>query len=106
MHCAFPRGLMRVQTVSSASCLYFDFGGRAFSIERIPIPRTASTAVLEFSAQCHQPGESIHMKMMFLAEGFVKLSVPVNAIVPPGAGCKNQPGTMVELTGMCMGAVE
>ncbi|KAF2132441.1 hypothetical protein P153DRAFT_285008 [Dothidotthia symphoricarpi CBS 119687] len=101
-----PRGVMRIQTVSNSSHIYFDFGVRTFSTQRISIPATVSTQTLTFTAQCHQTGANINFDIAFLAQGFVKVQFPALTVVQPDLGCRSLPVTPIELTGMWMGPVE
>jgi hypothetical protein len=101
-----PRGLMRIQTVSKSSHIYFEFGVRTFSTQRIFIPATVSTNTLVFPAHCHQTGANIDIQIVFLAQAFVRVHFPVVGIIQPDIGCKDLPTEAVELTGFWMGPVE
>ena len=101
-----PRGIMRIYTVAKASHIYFDFGVRTFSTQRIFIPATISIWTSTFPAQCHQTGAKIDIEMTFLARGFVKVHFPLLTVIQPDMGCKALPVTPVELTGTWMGPVE
>jgi hypothetical protein len=101
-----PYGVMRIQTVSTSSHIYFDFGVRTFSTQRLLIPATISTRVLMFPAQCHQTGADIEIEVTFLARGFIKVCFPVLSIIQPDIGCKDLPTTLLELTGLWLGPVE
>lgn len=101
-----PSGIMRIQTVSNASYVYFDFGARTFSTQRLSIPATVSTRVLTFPARCHQSDANIDIEMKFLTRGFVKVSFPIINVIQPDMGCRVLPVTLVEFTGAWMGPVE
>lgn len=97
---------MRVQTLSKSSYIYFDFGARTFSTQRLSIPATVSTRTLTFPAQCHQTDANVEIEITFLAQGFVKVCFPVLALVQPDMGCKTLPMEPLTLTGLWMGPVE
>jgi hypothetical protein len=101
-----PHGVMRIQTASKSSFIYFDFGARTFSTQRLFIPATISTRTLIFPAQCHQTGASVEVEVVFLASGFIKVSFPVLTVIQPDLGCKDLPVALMELTGLWLGPVE
>jgi hypothetical protein len=101
-----PKGVMRIQTASTSSKIYFDFGVRTFSTQSLVIPAIISTRTLTFTAQCHQTDADIDIEITFLASGFVRCYFPVIAVIQPDLGCKDLPVTSVELTGSWLGPVE
>jgi hypothetical protein len=101
-----PKGVMRIQTASTSSKIYIDFGVRTFSTQSLVIPATISTRTLTFPVQCHQTGADVDIEITFLVRGFVKVCLPVLTVILPDLGCKNLPVTFVELTGLWLGPVE
>jgi hypothetical protein len=101
-----PSGIMRIQTALKLSHIYFDFGTRTFSTQRLFIPSTISTGIVIIPATCHQTDANIDIGITFLAQGFVKVSFPVLAIIQPDLGCKDPPFLNLDLTGVWLGPVE
>jgi hypothetical protein len=101
-----PSGIMRIQTALKISHIYFDFGARTFSTQRLSIPSTISTGIVTVHATCHQTNANIDIELTFLAQGFVKVSFPVLAVIQPDLGCKDLPLSTVNLTGVWLGPVE
>ncbi|XP_014552723.1 hypothetical protein COCVIDRAFT_19224 [Bipolaris victoriae FI3] len=100
-----PNGLMRIQTVSNASYVFFEFGTRSFSTNRISIPATVNTRALVLSARCHQTRASIYFELSFLARNFVEVRFPITAILQFDGSCMTPSTKAVKLNGVWMGPV-
>jgi hypothetical protein len=94
-----PSGTMRIQTMSGSTHIYFDFGSRTYSAQRVEVPATCRMGPVFVSARCDQTGEDIDVDITFLDRGFVRVDLLIDAILPKAVG-------WVELTGIWLGAVE
>jgi hypothetical protein len=94
-----PSGTMRVQTISGSARVYFDFGARTYSTQRVEVPATCSMTAVTVSARCDQSDEDVGIDITFLDRGFVAVDVPLGALIPPAVG-------LVGLTGFWLGPVE
>ncbi|KAH7348250.1 hypothetical protein BKA66DRAFT_432179 [Pyrenochaeta sp. MPI-SDFR-AT-0127] len=102
-----PRGILRIETMSSSSRIFFDFGARIFSTRHVSLPSTCSTHSFFTHAKCHETGADVTFGIAFLAGGFVEVHFPAEVIVKPDSGCNVDTivETVVGLTGLYVGPV-